>query len=323
MMKTNILGRTGLEVPIVGLGTVFVGGQLEGGPPGTLDEERGVATVEAAMKAGCTLIDTAPLYGNTVSEKIIGQALRANPDLARGVTVTTKVGRSHEGRDYSYDAVMRSVEGSQERLGLDRFEILYVHDAMGIPVKEVTGKDCALGALRKLQDEGVVRFIGTAANDPDANGPFIETGEFDVAVVPDAWSLLNQSANRYIFPAVEKHNVGIALATPIERGLLATGPVDGADYLNRNFTPEILEHAGKIKTVCDDHGVPMVAAALQWCVRHPLVATTIPGARTVEEAIQNTEAGILDLSDAFWADLEPLVKDFYEDGYINPALPRV
>ncbi|HAA77383.1 TPA: hypothetical protein DCE37_19905 [Candidatus Latescibacteria bacterium] len=322
-MRKKTLGRTGLEVPIVGLGTVFIGGQLEGGSPGQLDEGRGVATVEAAMKAGCTLIDTAPLYGGTVSESIIGEALRANPDLAKDVIVTTKVGRLSEGRDYSYDAVMRSVEGSQERLGLDRFEILYVHDAMGVPVEEVVGKCRAVGALRKLQDEGVVGYIGTAANDPDANGPFIETGEFDVAVVPDAWSLLNQSANRYIFPAVEKHSVGIALATPIERGLLATGPIESADYLNRNFTPEILEHAGKIKTVCDDHGVPMVAAALQWCVRHPLVATTIPGARTADEAAQNMAAGNLDLDDAFWADLEPLVKDFYEDGYIKAALPRV
>jgi D-threo-aldose 1-dehydrogenase len=321
-MRKKTLGRTGLEVPVVGLGTVFIGGQLEGGAAGRLDEARGVATVEAAMKAGCTLIDTAPLYGNTDSERIIGLALRANPELAKGVTVTTKVGRSKDGRDYSYDAVMKSVEGSMERLGLDRFEILYVHDAMGVPINEVVGKDRALGALRKLQDEGVLGYVGTAANDPDANGPFIETGEFDVAVVPDAWSLLNQSANRYIFPAAEKHNVGIALATPIERGLLATGPVEGADYLNRNFTTEILDHAGKIKSVCDDHGVPMVAASLQWCVRHPLVATTIPGARNVEEAVQNTEAGQADLTDAFWADLEPLVTDFYEAGYINPALFR-
>jgi len=322
-MRTKTLGRTGLEVPIVGLGTVFIGGQLEGGKPGQLDEQRGQATVEAAMEAGCSLIDTAPLYGNTVSETVIGRALRAQPELAKGVAVTTKVGRLAEGRDYSYDGVMRSVDASRDRLGLDRFEVLYIHDAMGVPMDEVLGDLCALGALRKLQDEGVVQFIGTAANDPDANGPYIETGEFDVAVVPDAWSLLNQSANRYIFPAAEKHGVGIALGTPIERGLLATGPVAGANYLNRNFTPAILEHAGCIKAVCDDHGVPMVAAALQWCVRHPLVATTIPGARTVEEAEQNMEAGALELADAFWSDLEPLARDFYGEGYINPALPRV
>lgn len=322
-MRTKTFGRTGLQVPIVGLGTGFIGGQLEGGSPGQLDETRGVATVEAALKAGCTLIDTAPLYGNTMSEKIIGHALRANPELASGVTVTTKVGRLAEGRDYSYDAVMRSVEASQQRLGLDRFAVLYIHDAMGVPIEDILGKDCALGALHKLQDDGVVDFVGTATNDPDANGPLIETGEFDVAVVPDAWSLLNQSANRYIFPAAEKHNVGIALATPIERGLLATGPVSDGSFMNRNFTPEILGHAGKIKAVCDDHGVPMVAAALQWCLRHPLVATVIPGARTEAEALQNTEAGFLELADAFWADLEPLAHDFYAEGFINAALPRV
>ena len=322
-MKRKVLGRTGLEVPIVGLGTVFIGGQLEGGAPGELDVERGVATVVAAMEAGCTLIDTAPNYGDTVAETIIGRALAARPDLAEGVTVTTKVGRTAAGRDYGYDAVMRSVEASRERLGLDRFEIVYIHDPMGLPLEEVLGKDRALGALRKLQDEGVVGFVGAAANDPDANGPFIETGEFDVAVVPDAWSLLNQSAERYIFPAVEKHDVGVAVATPIERGLLATGPIEGAAYSGRDFSPEILAHAGEINRVCDDHGVPMVAAALQWCVRHPLVATTIPGARTVEEAVQNTEAGGMELSEAFWADLEPLARDFSDAGYFMPALTRL
>ena len=157
---------------------------------------------------------------------------------------------------------------------------------------------------------------------PDRPPSWRQTGEFDVAVVPDAWSLLNQSAGHLVFPAVEKHDVGVALATPIERGLLATGPVVGASYLNRNFTPEMLAHAGRIKGVCDDHGVPMVAAALQWCVRHPLVATTIPGARTPEEAVGNTEAGILEIPEAFWADLEPLARDFSGEGYYRPALER-
>lgn len=317
-MRTKTLGRTGIKVPIVGLGAAFIGRQPEGGS----DLDLAIATVEAALDAGCTLIDTAPLYGGTLSEQAIGSVLRSRPKDRDRVTVTTKVGQLREGRDYSYDAVMRHVESSQERLGMDRFEILYIHDAMGVPLPEVMGDDRALGALRKLQNEGVVRFVGTAANDPDANGPFIETGEFDVAVVPDAWSLLNQSANRYIFAAAEAHGVGIVLATPLERGLLATGPVDGIDYLNRDFTPEIVEHTGKIKQVCDDHGVPMVAAALQWCLRHPLVATTIPGAQTPEEAVQNIQAGSVAPDDAFWVDLEPLAQDFSEAAFIRAPLKR-
>ncbi len=202
-MRTKRLGRTELEVPIVGLGTVFIGGQAEGGAPGELDVERGIETVVAALEAGCTLIDTAPLYGGTVSETIIGKALAERPDLAAGVTVTTKVGRTLEGRDYGYDAVKRSVEASQARIGREHFDIVFIHDPMGMPFADVLGPDRAMGALRSLRDEGVVRFIGMAANDAVANGPFIETGEFDVAVVPDAWSLLNQSAARLVFPAVE------------------------------------------------------------------------------------------------------------------------
>ena len=322
-MRTKRLGRTELEVPIVGLGTVFIGGQAEGGAPGELDVERGIETVVAALEAGCTLIDTAPLYGGTVSETIIGKALAERPDLAAGVMVTTKVGRTLEGRDYGYDAVKRSVEASQARIGREHFDIVFIHDPMGMPFADVLGPDRAMGALRSLRDEGVVRFIGMAANDAVANGPFIETGEFDVAVVPDAWSLLNQSAARLVFPAVEKHDVGVALATPIERGLLATGPLPGATYLNRAFTPGMLAHAGRIKQLCDDHGVPMVAAALQWCVRHPLVATTIPGARTPAEAVANTEAGTLEIPEAFWAELEPLARDFSGEGYYQPALERL
>ena len=322
-MRTKRFGRTELQIPIVGLGTVFIGGGAVGAEQRNLDIERGMETVIAAMAAGCTLIDTAPLYGGTVSETIIGKALAARPDLAAGVTVTTKVGRTAEGRDYSRDGVLRSIEASQSRLGLDRFDIVYIHDPMGMPFEEVLGPDKALGALRQLQDEGVVGFAGMAANDAVANGPFIDTGEFDVAVVPDAWSLLNRSAERLVFPAIERHHVGVALATPIERGLLATGPLPGTTYLNRDFTPEMLAHASRIKQLCDDHGVPMVAAALQWCVRHPLVATTIPGARTAAEAVANTEAGLLDIPEAFWAELEPLARDFSGEDYYQPALSRV
>ena len=303
-METKLLGRTGLEVPIVGLGTLFVGSRDRMGGAGDLDEDLAAQTVVAAIEAGSTLIDTAPLYGGTICEKIIGRALRERPDLAAICTVTTKVGRLKEGMDYSYDAVMRSVAASQERLGLERFDLVYIHDATCVPMEEVMGTDRALGALRKLQDEGVVRFVGTA----ESNGPYIETGEFDAAEVTDAWSLLNQRAAERIFPAAERHHVGITVATPIERGLLAAGPIPGVEYLSREFSRECLEHVGRIQRLCEDGGIPLVAASLQWCTRHPLVATAIPGARNPEEATENATAGVVEITAAFWEALEPLVK---------------
>jgi D-threo-aldose 1-dehydrogenase len=319
-MKTKVLGRTGLKVPIIGMGAAFLGGRAAGNDPcAELDEDLGVQTVITAIEAGCSLIDTAPLYGQLKSEQMIGDALRARPDLKSGLIVTTKVGQTAEGRDYGYDAIMRNVEQSQERLGLDTFEILYVHDAINVPMEKVLGQGGTLEALRKLQDEGTVRFIGTAANDPDANGPFIETGEFDVAVVADAWSLLTQQASHLIFPAAKMHNVGIALATPFERGLLATGPTGDNRFLNRNFTPEILTHVGLINKICDEFDIPIAAVALHWCLRHPLVSTVIPGVANLVEAQQNMEIAAMEIPEELWQRIDPLIIDWTDSKFIEPV----
>lgn len=333
-MKTGRLGRTGLEVPIVGLGTGFIGiadansaateydfmeswaadrpassGEASG-RSSHMEVELGIATVHAAIDGGSTLIDTAPLYGSGNSESIIGEALRQRPDLAERCTVTTKVGQTAAGLDHSYDAVMRQVEESRRRLGIDAFDVLYIHDAMDVPVESVMGKDRALGALRKLQDTGVTRFVGTATNDPETNARYIETGEFDAAVVPDALSLINQLACERILPAAVRHDVGLVIATPVERGLLATGPVDGINYLARSFSRTCLDHVVKIRDLCAGRGVPMIAAALQWCTRHPQVAATIPGARVPAEARANANAGHVDIPEAFWSELAPLIRHF-------------
>ena len=225
-MKTKILGRTGLEVTIIGLGTIYIGSRPSG-PPNDLDEEIGAQTVEAAIEAGCTLIDTAPLYGGTVAEKIIGNTLRNRPDLAAKCTVVTKAGNYVEGKNHSFDNILRSVEASLERLGLEQLDLVYIHDTMGVPMEQIMSKDGALGALRRLQNEGVVRFIGSASNDPPTNTPYIETGEFDAAVVPDAWTLLTQEAAERILPAAEKYNIGISCATPLEIGTSGDGTYTG------------------------------------------------------------------------------------------------
>jgi D-threo-aldose 1-dehydrogenase len=154
----------------------------------------------------------------------------------------------------------------------------------------------------------VIGHIGTAANDPATNVLYIETGEFDAAVVADSWSLLNQTLAERILPAAERFNVGLVVATPLERGLLATGPVADRPYLNRSFSPAVLDHVRAIQRLCAGHGVPLAAAALQWCTRHPQIASTIPGARTPEEAIANAQAGAVEIPEAFWRDLAPLVR---------------
>ena len=275
-MQHRTLGRTGLSVPVVGLGAAFVGVPDPSravaeysGKPGQMNEDLGIATVVAAMDAGCTFIDTAALYGRRISETIIGKALNERPALRGDVVVTTKVGRLGAGQDYSYDAILHSVEESQRLLGMERFEIVYIHDAMEAPVENVMGDDGALGALRKLQGEGVIDYVGSAMNDPECNADYIETGEFDAAVVPDAWSLLNQHALERILPAAEKHNVGLVVATPLERGLLATGPMPDIDYLARDFSQLCLDHVTAI------HGGARITA----CRWRPSLCSGVPATR--------------------------------------------
>jgi len=314
-MRQKTLGKTGLDVSIVGLGTAFLGMRTIHATHvpyddliRDIDEELGFQTVVAALETGCTLVDTAALYGGGRSEEIIGHVLRTRPDLAANCLVTTKVGRLVSGYDYSYDAVVRGVEASLNRLGMEKLEIVYIHDAMGVPMEDVLGAERALGALRHLQDQGLVGHIGTAADDPRTNADYIETGEFAVAVVPRAWSLLNQYAARRILPAAAKHKVGLVIATSIERGLLATGPQPDAVYYDRHYSAACQAHAGKIQALCREHNVPLLAAALQWVTRHPQVATTIPGARFPEEAVANARAAEVPIPDSFWTALAPLVQ---------------
>jgi D-threo-aldose 1-dehydrogenase len=304
------LGKTGVEVTTVGIGTAWIGTRTS--PADTMDlevdDDLAIATLHAALEEGVALIDTAPLYLGLRSERLVGRALRERPDLAVGVVVETKCCRHVDGSDYSYDGAMRSVDGSLQRLGVGRIELIYVHDPPHDIVARVTGAGGALQALRKLQSEGVVGHIGIASNYPDDNAPYIETGEFEMAVVPDAYSLLNQVALQRIFPAAERFEMGIVVATPLERGILATG-VRGSlsEYLGRRFRPEVLEQVAKLESVCERHGVSLASVALQFVTRHPVVSTTIPGPRSPEEAWQNARAASEPIPDAFWHDLEPLV----------------
>jgi D-threo-aldose 1-dehydrogenase len=301
------LGRTGIEVTTIGLGC----GPLGRRPDNSIDEEVGLATVVAALDAGVRLLDTASLYLNGASERLVGQALRERPALVGEVVVETKV---RDRRDFTYtgDEARRSVETSLSRLGLSRISVIYIHDPPAGVLDRVMGPGGALEALRRLQSEGVVGHIGIASNNPWDNAPYVETGEFACAVVPDSYSLLTQLALERIFPAAERFGMGIVVATPLERGLLATGvrAARWAEHAARRFTPESIAQVEQIEALCARHGVSLLAVALQYVTRHPVVATTIPGARTPREARDNAAAARESIPAALWDELEPMLRTF-------------
>jgi D-threo-aldose 1-dehydrogenase len=313
-MPTKMLGKTGVEVTTLGVGCAWLGRRADG----SIDEETGLAALLAALDSGVRLIDTASLYVDGAAERLVGQALRERPALAGSVVVETKV-RDVREFGYTADETRRSVATSLERMGLDHIPVIYLHDPPAAVFDRVMGPGGGLEALRQLQSEGVVGHIGIASNNPWDNAPYVESGEFEAAVVPDAYSLLSQVALERIFPSAERFGVGVVVATPLERGLLATGTRAARleDHINRHFTPEVFGHVEQLEAVCARHGVSLLAAALQYVVRHPVVSATVPGARSPEQAVANADAIRASIPDAFWADLEPLVRNFE-----TPVPPR-
>lgn len=306
-LPTRMLGNTGVEVTTIGVGCGALGRQADG----AIDEDTALAAILAALDCGVRLIDTASIYLDGAAERIVGQALRARPALASQIVVETKV-RDVREFNYTGDETRRSVETSLSRMGLDHIPVIYIHDPSAAIFDRVMGPGGALVALRQLQSEGVLGHIGIASNNPWDNAPYVESGEFETAVVPDAFSLLSQVALQRIFPAAERFGMGIVVATPLERGLLATGArlARPEDHSNRHFTPEVFEYVERLEVVCAEFGVSLLAAALQYVLRHPAVSATIPGPRTPEQARANVDAIREPTSDAFWTELEPLVRTF-------------
>ena len=309
-MQSRVLGRTGIEVTSFGLGCAMLGVRM-----GEVNERTGVEVVATAMKAGVTLLDVAALYPAVMpglSERIVGQALKENPELAKKAVVETKVGHLPEGFDYTYDSTMRGVAGSLERLQVDHIPMIYIHDAPKEGFDRVMGKGGTLEALRKLQSEGVIGHIGIASNLPENNIVYIETGEFESAVIPEFYSLLNQLATERVFPAAEKFNMGLVVATPYETGLLAVGVERFLGMperdTRRHFSNECLDHVRDIEAICARHGISLAAASLQYILRHPQVTAVIPSARDTNELRANLRASVERLPDEFWAELAPIVR---------------
>ncbi|MFV0407446.1 MAG: aldo/keto reductase [Propioniciclava sp.] len=309
-MLHKTLGRTGREVSMVGLGTAFLGrarNQAADITPGefALDPELGAEALVAGLDAGIRLIDTAPFYR---TEPFVGEALQATRVDRAEITVMTKAGRPGVGEfDFSHDAIKRHVAASLDRLGLDRIDVVSIHDAVHEGVDVIMSKTGAFSALAELRDEGVIGAIGSACYDPVLNATYLETGEFDVAICSASWSMINLTLRERVLPAAVKHNVGLVIGEPLERGLLAVGHVPGRTYADRRFDPAVLQRVDEIQALCQRYGYPILDVGLHWLVREPQVSASIPGAATPEEARANAAVGERTISADFWDELEPLI----------------
>ena len=328
-MKTRTLdrhGNGGITLTELGFGTAPLGNLYR-----AITDEAARATLDAAWDAGMRYYDTAPLYGLGLSETRMNPFLRAHPRSE--VTISTKVGRllevvppekrtgldkffdvpsRREVYDYSYDGILRSLEISLERLGVDSVEILYAHDLDGwvhgsraesdrrIDQLMASGYD----ALVRLRDEGVIRAFGAGVNEWQVCEALARRGDFDVFLLAGRYTLLEQEALESFLPLCEERNIGIVLGGPYNSGILATGAKPGAFYNYEPAPQPILDRVARIERVCAAHGVPLATAAMQFPLRHPAVVSVIPGGQRPEEVAANVAALDVAIPAALWADLK-------------------
>ena len=270
------LGNGGLSFTALGFGTAPLGNLYRAVPEAEAD-----ATLEAAWAAGMRYFDTAPLYGLGLAETRLNRFLRGRP--REEYLLSTKVGRRlavcaperrtgigkffdtpsrREVYDYSYDGVMRSLEASLERLGVDRVDILFVHDLDVFTHGSAAESDRRIDqfmasgydALRNLRDEGVIRAFGGGINEWQVCQALAERGDFDLFLLAGRYTLLEQEALASFLPLCEARGIGIVLGGPYNSGVLATGPKPGAFYNYDVAPPAILERVGRIEAVCRAHG---------------------------------------------------------------------
>jgi D-threo-aldose 1-dehydrogenase len=301
VQRLRPVGRTSLWI-----GPLGMGGAPLGAP--TLDDDVAVATVRAALASGVRLLDTAPLYGQGVSERRFGRALMGVP--RDSFVLATKVGRwlpvdaapSSEPLpfDYSYDGVMRTVEASLTRLGLDRVDILHVHDPDD---HEQAAIDGAFRALQTLKEQGVCQAIGSGMNQAEMLTRFARAVPVDCFLLAGRYTLLDQIGLRELLPLCVERGISIIIGGPYNSGILAIGARPGATY---NYAPapaELLETTRQLEAICDRHAVPLRAAALQFSLAHPAVVAVIPGAQSVAEAEDNLRMVSWPVPPDFWHEL--------------------
>jgi D-threo-aldose 1-dehydrogenase len=300
------------------------------------------ATLEAQWKAGIRYFDTAPLYGLGLSETRLNRFLRGRKRSE--YIISTKVGRlldvcapkdrtgigkffntpsRKERFDYTYDGIMRSLEFSLERLGLDMVEILLVHDCDVFTHGSDAARDHHLKtlmssgykALVKLRDEKVIKAFGAGLNEWQASQMMAQQGDFDLFLLAGRYTLLEQeeSLNSFL-PLCEKRGIGLILGGTYNSGILASGAVKGAMY---NYSPapkHIMARVDQLEVVCRKHTVKLPQAALRFPMMHPSVVSIIPGAVSPQQVAFNIKTLATKIPKALWKDLKA-------QGLIDPRAP--
>ena len=327
------LGKTAISLPALGFGGSEIGNLHRPVP-----EEEALAAIAAAYDGGIRYFDTAPLYGGGLGEHRMGHVLRRH--RRADYVLSTKVGRLQVPRDwrqapgwhsldalpfelvhdYGHDGVLRSLEHSLLRLGLDRVDIALIHDVDPYNHGEVEQKrlfriamDGAYPALMKLRGEGLLGAVGVGVNDWRVCQEFAEAGDFDCFLLAGRYTLLEQGALPFL-DFCSARGIGVILGAPFNSGILARGPIAGTQHNYQTPSTELLDRVRRLSELCARHVVSLPAAALQFPLGHPAIVSVLPGPRSAAQVPQC----LAWMSEAIPASLWAAMK---ADGLLDSAVP--
>ncbi|WP_234187672.1 aldo/keto reductase [Shinella sp. NM-101] len=324
-MQTRTIGRTDLAVTEYSFGTAPLGGLYRACP-----RDVAMATLDTAWQEGLRYYDTAPWYGFGRAERTVGDFLRDKPKAS--YVLSTKVGRVMRPvpddrvpdygfvdplpfdvhYDYSYDGIMRCVELSHARLGLNRIDILYVHD-IGVYTHGAERNavylrqllDSGLKALSELKASGAIRAYGLGVNEVPVCLDVMRAADLDCILLAGRYTLLDRSAVAELLPLCERKGTSLVVGGVFNSGILATGPVEGAHFDYMPATPEIAGKVGAMMEIAQEKDVPLAAPALQFPLRHPSVASVLLGTAKPESLRRNMDLARMALPEDIYPAFEP------------------
>jgi D-threo-aldose 1-dehydrogenase len=319
-----------VRLPAIGLGCAQLGNLYR-----AITDDDAAETVAAAWSGGVRYFDTAPHYGLGLSERRLGTALRNHP--RDDYIVSTKVGRLLEPTgsaqerddagfdvpathrrvwDFSRDGILRSLASSLDRLGLDRVDVLYLHDPDD-HWKQAIGE--GFPALADLRDQGVVGAIGVGMNQTEMPAQFVRHADPDLIMLAGRYTLLEQPALDNLLPLCEQRGVGVVAAGVFNSGLLARNrPGDNGTYDYRPAPTELIERASRIAAICEQHGTTLPAAALQFPLAHPAVRSVVVGSGRADQVRRNLHLLDQPMSRAQW---DGLWRGLTGAGLLDPNAP--
>jgi D-threo-aldose 1-dehydrogenase len=305
-MSIRPFGRTDLTVSDICVGTSALG-SFPAQYGYEVDEDTAVATIHRVFDGPFTFIDTSNEYGGGASEERIGRAIAERGGIPEGYVIATKVDPIPGTTDFSGDRVRRSVEESLERLGLDKLQLVYLHDPEKISFEAGVAKGGPLEALIDLRDQGVIQHLGVAGGPIDLELKYLGTDAFDAVISHNRYTLVEQTAEPLLEEA-GRRGVAFVNAAPFGGGMLVKGPRAVPRYCYAPVDQATIDRVLRMEALCDQHGVPLAAAALQFSVRDERVASTIVGMSQPSRVEETARLLSHEIPEELWDQLLPLAR---------------